>query len=355
MKLFSLLVISLLFVTRILAQGHLEFKNKEITLRNLKADDQPATEKFQITNTGDQPIIITRVTPMTAQLKADWTREPIAPGKTGEVRLTFTPLNLQETFNYRILVYSNAKNNREELIISGNLIDNPAKPTLLYKHNMSGLKFKNGNISFNKIYSWQVLSDTIFYYNTLPDKVTLGVQYKPSHIEVRAIPETIEPGQKGMLIVTYDAPKKDDYGYNYESLLLSINGSKNYQNRLTVTSNITEDFSKLGKQGLANAPIASFDKQEIHFGDIQKGEKANCDFKLTNTGKTTLFIRKTKASCGCTAVTMGNKAIEPGQSTLIHVTFDSTGKSGRQYKTITIITNDPQNPEILLNINGNIK
>lgn len=354
MKIFSLLIISLILSTGLFAQGQIEFKNKKVTLKNLKADEQPVTEKFQVKNTGNQPVIITRISPMTSQIKADWNREPIAPGKSGEVRLTFTPQNMPETFDYKVLVYSNARNNREELVISGNIIDNPAKPTLLYKHNMDGLKFKNGNIALNKIYSWQVLADTIYYYNTRPEAVTLGIQYKPAHIGASFVPEKVEPGKKGAIIVTFDAPKKNDYGYNYESLILSVNNSKDYKNRLTITSNIVEDFSKLSKRELANAPVASFEKTEINFGEIKKGDKTNCDFKLTNTGKSTLFIRKTKASCGCTAITLGNKAIEPGQTIPIRATFDSTGKSGRQYKTVTVITNDPQKPEILLNLNGNV-
>ena len=72
-------------------------------------------------------------------------------------------------------------------------------------------------------------------------------------------------------------------------------------------------------------------------------------------GKSILFIRKTKASCGCTAVTLGQKEIQPGQSTTIRATFDSTGKSGRQYKSITVITNDPSQPENTLTISGNVK
>ena len=75
---------------------------------------------------------------------------------------------------------------------------------------------------------------------------------------------------------------------------------------------------------------------------------------MKNNGKSDLIIRKTKASCGCTAVTMGETILSPGQSTTIRATFDSTGKSGRQYKSITVITNDPQHPETLLTITGNI-
>lgn len=338
------------------AQGNLETKNPVLELKNVKADNAPRTETYKLKNTGNQPVIITRVTPLASQLKADWDRAPIAPGKSGEVRITFTSANLsQENFNYKIMVYSNAKNGRLELGLNGHLIDNPEKPDLLYKQQVDGLKFKSRHIGLNNVYTWQTVCDTVYFINSRPEAASLGIQYKPSHIEATFIPAKVEPRQKGALIIQYNAPKKNDYGYSYESLIFSINNVKNYGNRLTITANLMEDFSKLSKKELANAPVASFEKKEYNFGEIRKGEKTNCDFTLTNTGKSPLYIRKTKASCGCTAVTLGNKTLEPGKSTTIRATFDSTGKSGHQYKTITIITNDPKNPETTLSLNGTIK
>lgn len=355
MKFFSILMIALL-PSLVFAQGQLEVKNPKLNLKEIKADNQSQTEIFKIKNTGNQPVIITRVTPMSSQLKADWSREPLAPGKSGEIRITFTSANLSlEKFNYKILVYSNAQNNRLELEMSGHIIDNPAKPDLLYKHTIDGVKFKSSHIGLNNIYTWQTVTDTVYFINSRPEAVDLSIQYKPSHIEAVFVPAKVEAGQKGALIITYNAPKKNDYGYSYESLIFSVNNTRNYANRLTITATLLEDFSKLSKKELANAPVVSFAQKEINFGEIKKGEKANCDFTLTNTGKSPLYIRKTKASCGCTAVTLGDKTVEPGKSTTIRATFDSTGKSGRQYKTITIITNDPKNPETILTLNGTIK
>ena len=356
MKKLLLILTVLISAANAFAQGALEFKKKEIHVKNLQADDQPHTEVFTMTNTGNQPVIITRITPMTSLLKADWKREPLAPGKKSEIRITFTPNgSMPDKFNYKIMIYSNAKNSREEIVLSGNLVDNPAKPTLLYKATLDGVKFKTSTIDFGTVYTWQVVSDTTYFINTSQEPVTITPQYKPAHLTVSFRPETVQPGKRGMMITTYDAPKKNDFGYSYESLILTINNTKNYKNRLSVTAKLNEDFSKLTKKELAEAPVATFEKKEANFGEITQGEKADCRFKLTNTGKSPLFIRKTKASCGCTAVALGDKVLQPGQSTDIQTIFNSAGKSGRQYKTVTVITNDPKNPEITLTLNGNVK
>ena len=75
---------------------------------------------------------------------------------------------------------------------------------------------------------------------------------------------------------------------------------------------------------------------------------------LKNEGKSNLIIRKTKASCGCTAIAPENNVIAPGESTKIKTTFNSAGKKGVQNKTITVITNDPENTTIILNVKGEV-
>lgn len=355
MKFLSILLPALLLTGSSFAQGILTISKPDIELKNLPADDKPVTVSYAIKNTGNQPVIISRITPFSTNLKADWKKEPLAPNQSSEIQITFQPTQIQETFNYKIMVFSNARNNRAELKISGNIVDNPAKPTLLYKYDMSGIKFKSTAVNFGQIYTWQVRTDTVTYYNTTSAPVTLKAMYQPQHIRTEFIPAQVAPGQKGSLLITVDAPKKNDYGYFYESLILSVNDSKDYKNRLSITANLVEDFSKLSKKDLEKAPVATFDKKETGFGEIKPGEKATCDFTLTNTGKSTLFIRKTKASCGCTAVTLGNNALEPGASTQIRAIFDSKGKTGRQYKSVTVITNDPRTPETILTLQGSIK
>lgn len=355
MKTFTLLIITSLLYISSFAQGVLECSKPLIELKNLLADDQPKKVTFTFKNSGNQPVILNRITPMSSLLQINYDKAPLLPGKTRDIEVSFIPADMAESFDFRILVYSTARNNRTELEIKGNIVDNPAKPELLYKFNMDGVKFKTNSINFNRIYTWQVVADTLTFINTRKDSVAISVQYQPSHLQTKIIPAKIAPGKSGNLIVTYDAPKKNDYGYTYESIILSFNNERDFSKRLSLTANLVEDFSKLNTRQMANAPVASFAKTEINFGEIKEGEKTNCDFVMTNNGKSQLIVRKTKASCGCTAITLGNPVIEPGKSTTIRATFDSAGKTGRQYKSVTIITNDPKNPEILLTLTGDVK
>jgi hypothetical protein len=60
------------------------------------------------------------------------------------------------------------------------------------------------------------------------------------------------------------------------------------------------------------------------------------------------------ASCGCTTTMLSDKIVKPGQTGKIKTTFNSSGRVGNQSKTITVITNDPKNPRVILWIRGDV-
>ncbi len=89
-------------------------------------------------------------------------------------------------------------------------------------------------------------------------------------------------------------------------------------------------------------------------GDINLGYRVTIDFFVKHDGKSKLIIRKVKASCGCTAIKPAKTVLEPGEETTIMAEFNSAGKSGRQNKSVTVVTNDPKSTTILLRITGDV-
>ena len=90
-----------------------------------------------------------------------------------------------------------------------------------------------------------------------------------------------------------------------------------------------------------------------NFGEIQQGESVTHDFILKNTGDADLIISAAKGSCGCTVPEWPKTPIAKGEEAAIKVTFNSAGKSGKQNKTVTLVTNAIPNTKVLT-INGNV-
>lgn len=90
-----------------------------------------------------------------------------------------------------------------------------------------------------------------------------------------------------------------------------------------------------------------------NFGEIQQGESVTHDFILKNTGDADLLISAAKGSCGCTVPQWPKTPIAKGEEATIKVTFNSAGRSGKQNKTVTLVTNAIPNTKVLT-INGNV-
>ena len=94
-------------------------------------------------------------------------------------------------------------------------------------------------------------------------------------------------------------------------------------------------------------PVFEFESDNHEFGQIVQGEKVSYAFKFKNTGKAPLVINTAQASCGCTVPEYTKEPVQPGESGVINVTFNSEGKSGMVSKTVTVIANTIPNTKVL--------
>jgi hypothetical protein len=224
-----------------------------------------------------------------------------------------------------------------------------------YPATLGNLKFKTFGLGFPGITINSVMTDTVFMMNGWGKAMTLSVENAPDYITYKLIPETLNPNAEGKLIVTYDAKKKNEYGRVVDHLNLITNDTAKPKKRIIISPDIMPDFSTLTEQQRADSPVISFDSTELNFGKIKEGEVATVKFSFKNTGKRTLNIYSTKASCGCTKAEAGVKAVEPGQTGVITVTFDSKRKKGEQTYHVTVISNDIKTPSKMIAIKGTVE
>jgi hypothetical protein len=76
---------------------------------------------FTFTNKGTKPLILSNVRAACGCTVPEWPREPIAPGKTGEIKVKYNT-NIAGNFNKTITVNSNAANSAVVLRVRGSVI-----------------------------------------------------------------------------------------------------------------------------------------------------------------------------------------------------------------------------------------
>ncbi len=346
----------LMAVGSAMAQGKAEIKFEQTThdFGSFKEADGVQTTTFKFKNEGDVPLVLTNVRASCGCTTPKWTREPVAPGKDGEIKVSYNPKNRPGTFNKSVTVTSNATVKTTVLRINGKVA--PREKTLAeqYPRTIGPLRVKSNYISFAKVKQGEMVTKELELVNDSDNPVDIGFRTVPKHMKAVAEPTVIPAKGRGKVTVTYDTKAANTYGFASHRIYLSLNGSKDYKSSIGVSCTIEEDFSHLTPEQLANAPVANFEPKTHDFGAMTQGEKKDHTFTVTNDGKTDLLIRRVRSSCGCTAVAPSKKVIAPGETAPIKITFDSRGKRGRQSKSITVITNDPKTPTTTLRISSNV-
>lgn len=358
---FSVFVAFLLFVSELVTaqqlqgKAKIEFEKTTHDYGTFKEESGLQTYTFKFTNQGTIPLILNNVQPSCGCTTPEWERKPIPPGKEGYIKVSYDPQNRPGGFNKSIRVVSNAENSTIVLFIKGEVVPKEKSLAELYPQTIGPLRVKSNHIAFTRQTENETKTETLELVNDTDKDVKVGVKETPAHIRVSISESVIKPKGRAILTLSYDASKMKMFGFIMESVYLTIDDSSDYRNRLGVSTTIEEDFSALKEEDLKNAPVADFDTKDFDFGDIKQGSKVQHTFTLKNSGKRDLIIRRISTSCGCTAVSPEKNIVTPNESVPLKVQFDSTGKLGRQNKSITIITNDPKSPTTILRISTNIQ
>ena len=97
-----------------------------------------------------------------------------------------------------------------------------------------------------------------------------------------------------------------------------------------------------------------FKNEKAELGIIDGNAIANYDFSFANTGNAPLTITEVKGNCHCVQGKWPEKSIEPGDSSVINVSFDPKGVTGLFIRTLMVQSNATKQA-IELVISGEIK
>jgi len=86
-------------------------------------------------------------------------------------------------------------------------------------------------------------------------------------------------------------------------------------------------------------PEIKFDTTYHDFGTLVQGEQVAFTFKYVNKGSADLIIYDAFSTCGCTVPEFSREPVSPGAEGKIEVVFNSEGKRGMQYKSVTLKLN----------------
>jgi len=337
------------------AEPSISFNKTSHNFGNINELDGIKSYEFEFINNGSQPLILYDVTSTCGCTIPEWNKEPIPPGGKGKIKVTFDPHGRPGAFRKPVNVKSNARESAVTLYIVGMVNPKPRTVADDFPSRYGKIRLSTNHVSMMTLLKSQVKTDTVEFFNDSDSVVTLTFADVPAHLSLKAQPASVEPKKRGVIYVTYDAKKNSDWGFAMDRVFLNINGVRFPDNFLAVSCQLSEDFSKMSADQKAKAPKASLSEDVFNFGTINAGQKVTHDFILKNAGQDPLVIRKISTTCGCTASEPDKYEIPGGGQTTIKCTFDSRGKNGKQFQTVTMITNDPMASEMVIRILGTVQ
>jgi hypothetical protein len=351
-------LILFLFITAIEAQqrtAHISFRRLEYDFKTIKEIKGPASTVFSFINTGGVPVSLQNVTASCGCTTPDYTKSPVMPGDSGFVKATFDPTGRPGTFSKEITVLSNADNSPIILKITGTV--EPREPSVNeeYRYSMGNLKLGTTILSYNRLNYGTSKTLNLRMFNSGTKNITINFSNIPQWLETKTKTVILKPNEKKEIDITYNTVKKNDWGFLIDYVILTIDGKQDPKNKITVTAEVMEDFSKLTPEQKSNAPKIQMESAKYNYNTVAEGTLVTYDFKFTNTGKSGLKIRKVNLTCDCLKASPKDLTIKPGETSSINVMFNTKGYKGMQTKTVTVITNDPASPQITLWLKGIVR
>lgn len=356
MKRFFLFTILAFSGAVIFAQPMMKISSAEHDFGKFREEAGRQKYDFVVMNTGTQPLVIQNITASCGCTQPEWTKNPIPPKATGKISAIYDPKDRPGPFNKTLSVYTNSKPEVVVLVIKGEVIPHEKTVEELFIFPVGPVRFESNHLAFTNIKKNEKKIRTMQVINTSAQPAKIEFENVAPHLTVKANPETLKPGQKGIIEGTYDATKNQAWGYTTDIVRLKINGVVDQNVYYAVSANLVEDFSGLSKEDLANAPVFNVESKTVDLGKIPGSTAKDVEFSFTNSGKSDLVIRYIKASCGCTAVQQGllGQGIKPGEKGSIKAVFNSGSYKGKQTKAIYVYTNDPKNSEVVLMLNADV-
>lgn len=357
-----LALLGTLLFTVVVAQNNAQLSVEEITYNfgNIKESDGPASHVFIMKNTGNGPLVVTRVTASCGCARPEWSKEPISPGKTGELKITFDPKGRPGPFHKTVSIYSNGNKGSYTLSIKGNVKPKTLQPVFTYPYSIGELKLHTKTILYSTIRPEEILTERVNMMNDTQKALTIEAGKLPNFFKVEVIPNILQPGESGEIIIELDASAVKRKGRITTQLPVTVISSDQQQGsgNIHIAANVIDNFNKLSASEKAQAPIAHLSGTLLEFGQLPTkgsiipliGGKTSITFDITNKGKKPLQIYSVTSDDERLDISGGRRELKPGATTTFKVSVRPKDVKTKLESLINVVCDDPNGPVRLIKV-----
>ena len=349
-KIISTLCMALVAVAMMAQQPVITFEKTEHDFGKINESDGRVSTVFTFKNQGMAPLVLTNVRASCGCTTPTWTKEPVEPGQTGSITVTYNPNGRPGKFSKTITITSNATEATKKVYIKGEVIPKPAKPVNKYTIAVGELSMQNKVVNLGDIKKGEVRTSELEYANLTQAEhvVELAINSADGALLSQTTLSPIKPNETGKFVLGIDSKKTKLYGPIEVYAYVVVDGKKDISEpfKLTIQANIVEDFSQLSEEDRLLAPKMVTDGV-VELGHIAKGKVLKGQLSLLNVGVNPLQVRRVTSN-DKGIVLKPVKAVKSGKKGAIQLEINTANLEGggaKYTRQVTIITNDPQMPQ----------
>jgi hypothetical protein len=332
---------------------------QQITTENKAIDcgqvvfQQPVTAEFEVRNGGSSPVTISNVQSSCGCTTVDYPKTAIAPGQKFRITATYDAKQMGH-FDKQFEVYGQGDDTPLTLSLRGVVVAHLSDFQGKYPFQLGSLQTDVNNIEFDDVNRGDRPVQRIHIKNTGTETAQPVLMHLPDYLKAEVSPSRIAPGHSGVATIMLDSYRLRDLGLTQTSIFLgSFLGDKvSADKEISVSTVLLPGFEHLTEAQRQYMPKLRLSAGALEFGSFEGKDKKKGVIEITNEGRTTLEIRSMQMFTTGLEVSLDKTKIEPGDKAQLRVTAKAAElKKARSKPRILMITNDPENTKVVININ----
>lgn len=340
----SALIVLLCSIVGIYAQQQgkavLRFDTTIWNFGNIQEVGGKVSHTFRFTNMHTSPVVIEEVISTCGCAIPVYSKQPIKPGNTGAITITFDPKGRTNFFSKSIRVISNSGKSVNTLWVKGTI------------NTMNRIEDEYPySLSSDILADRMTLSYDLLQHNGRPKQLEIRI-YNRSDKIVRlsyslldksgclsiSMPSSLQ-GQSCATIKITASPLKGFYGTFKDKIIISANSV--HSSPIQIFGTVIDDMRKVST---ATAPRMKCSQSYFNLGNIALKKHIQRKIKVTNEGANPLIIRKIECPEFVSTNIRGEKVLK--QNECLEVLFELNVSSSNHLldAKVKLITNDAHQP-----------
>ena len=348
-KIFSTLCMALAVVAMFAQDPVITFEKTEHDFGKIHEEDGRVSTVFEFKNEGMSPLVLSNVRASCGCTTPTWTKEPVEPGQTGSITVTYNPNGRPGRFQKTVTITSNASEPTKKVYIKGEVLPKQAKPVNKYTIAVGDLNMKVKTLDLGTVKKGENKSGELEYANLsqAAHQADLIIDPADAYMIHQVTLPTVQPNEIGKFVFALDTKATKLYGPVEVKAYVVVDGKKDLSEayQLVIKANIVEDFSNLSVEDKQQAPIIEA-AAEMNLGKIAGNKTHKFVLPVKNSGVNPLEIRRVYVTDNAMLKVKGPKSIKSGKKGNIAIDINTKGieKGLIIVREMVIITNDYATP-----------